>query len=181
MRGTTASRTPVVPGREPGIEIDEVGVADEVADAGVATAPREHRTVEWSEHVDVLRATGPDRADRIGVVGWNTAANRVSVPSTISSKTMSALFSPDWGRARGWLSIFTTSAGRARISSAELTGSPVSGILTTSGNVVVVLVDRCRRVDVVVDRATVVVDAGVVVEVVVGLTLVVVELGIAAG
>ena len=44
------------------------------------------------------------RADRIGPTTlvpwhWKTAAKRVIPPSTGSSKTMSALLSPVWGRA----------------------------------------------------------------------------------
>ena len=56
---------------------------------------------------------------------WKTAAKRVS-PSTFSSMTMSALFSPACGRAFGWLSILATSAGRAAFA-ASSTGSPVNG------------------------------------------------------
>src|SRR2546428_261854 len=58
-----------------------------------------------------------ERADRTGPTGfdsseWNSAANRVIPPSTPSSKTTSAWFSPIWGRALGALSIFTTRTGR---------------------------------------------------------------------
>ena len=86
------------------------------------------------------------RPDRIGPTGsaswdWNTAAKRVRLPSTISSNTMSASLKPACGRAAGSLSILTTSAGRWMISSAVLTGTPVSGIRITTGTVVVVVVD----------------------------------------
>ena len=75
-------------------------------------------------HANSGRLSGPSmstscgRPDRIGPTGsaswvWNTAAKRVSVPSTISSKTMSALLRPVCGGPRGWLSILTTSAGRS--------------------------------------------------------------------
>jgi hypothetical protein len=87
---------------------------------------------------------------------------------------MSALFNPACGRAAGWLSILTTSAGRWMISSAVLTGSPVSGNRITTGNVVVVVVDV--EVDVVVlGTVVVVVDVVVVVVVLRGAVVVVVD------
>src|SRR5258705_40720 len=59
-----------------------------------------------------------ERADRTGPTEpgsseLNTAARRVTPPSTCSSNTMSAWFIPDSGRARGPLSIFTTRADPA--------------------------------------------------------------------
>src|SRR5882724_291896 len=71
-----------------------------------------------------------ERADRTGPTGfdsseWNSAANRVMPPSTPSSKTTSAWFSPIWGRAFGALSIFTTSTGRFEATMSI--GRPVSG------------------------------------------------------
>src|SRR5437868_3538732 len=51
-----------------------------------------------------------------------TARNRLSPPSTGSTYTMSAAFSPVCGRARTMLSIFTASTGPR-----EVTGSPVNG------------------------------------------------------
>src|SRR3954452_17440616 len=100
-------------------------------------------------------ATSVVRADRIGPTGsesseWKMAASRVTLPSTISSYTTSAWFSPSCGRA--WvplplpsaLSIFTTSAGRASLP-ASVAGSPVSGYagggaVDVVGAVVVVVV-----------------------------------------
>src|SRR5579859_2104853 len=81
------------------------------------------------------------RVERIGPtrsasLDCQTQANRVMPPSTCSSKQMSALVSPDWGRATGSrLSIFTTSAGRLSLP-ASAGGRPVRG--DTGGVVVVV-------------------------------------------
>src|SRR3954454_14983668 len=71
------------------------------------------------------------RAERIGprlvaLSHWNTANSRVSPPSTSSSTTTSALSTPDCGRARSMLSIFTASATRWALWPAS-TGAPVSG------------------------------------------------------
>jgi hypothetical protein len=70
------------------------------------------------------------RADRIEPIcsasdDWNTAMNRV-IPSTISSKTMSALLRPCCGRADAALLILIASAGRFCVD-ASLIGRPVSG------------------------------------------------------
>ena len=98
------------------------------------------------------------RPDRIGPIGselceWKTAANLVVRPSTTSSNTMSAMASPLWlGTAAALLSIFATSAGRNRMSSALATGSPVSGWRIVAGTVVEVV-----ELDVVVVALTVVV------------------------
>src|SRR5579859_3220792 len=81
------------------------------------------------------------RVERIGPtrsasLDCQTQANRVMPPSTCSSKQMSALVSPDWGRATGSrLSIFTTSAGRLSLP-ASAGGRPVRG---DTGAVVVVV------------------------------------------
>ncbi len=87
------------------------------------------------------------RAERTGPTGsasmdWNTDANRVTLPSTISSKTTSAELMPTCGRppwpcAGSALSIFTTSAGRAAFAGSS-TGSPVSGKTGPGAAVVVV-------------------------------------------
>src|SRR5581483_10967933 len=93
-------------------------------------------------------ATSVLRAERIGPTGsasveWNTAASRVTLPSTFSSYTTSAWFRPSCGRAEfepepSALSIFTTSAGRASFAGSS-TGRPVSGY--TGGGAVVVVTD----------------------------------------
>src|SRR5262249_15602189 len=64
-------------------------------------------------------------------VDWNTAARRVTLPSTISSYTTSAWLSPSCGRASlprppSALSIFTTSAGRLAVAG-SFTGRPGKG------------------------------------------------------
>src|SRR3989449_7593080 len=71
------------------------------------------------------------RTERTGPTGlgaeeWNTAMNRVTPPSTTSSKTTSAASRPDWGRASGAFSILTISAGRWVVSPLG-SGRPVSG------------------------------------------------------
>src|SRR5918994_2117289 len=78
--------------------------------------------------------TGPTPAES---VEWNTAARRVRLPSTGSSMTMSAWLRPAWGRARGWLSTFTNSAGRL-IRPSKAPSTPVSG--ATGGGAAVVVV-----------------------------------------
>src|SRR6188472_4128612 len=69
---------------------------------------------------------------------WNTAAKRVAPSLMISSNTMSAELSPVCGRAGPTLSILTACAGRCGISLGSATGTPVSGMRSTSGSVVVV-------------------------------------------
>src|SRR5262245_54777441 len=58
------------------------------------------------------------------------------MPSTSSSKTMSAWLIAVCGRAQGLLSIFTTTAGCCSCDS-DRTGSPVSGYAGPRGTVVV--------------------------------------------
>src|SRR5215204_5905154 len=66
------------------------------------------------------------------------AAKRVSLPSTISSKTMSARFRPCWVRwAHPTLSIFTANAGRSGATWPYANGAPVSGIRSTGAGTVV--------------------------------------------
>src|SRR3954454_24117233 len=82
-----------------------------------------------------------ERADRTGPTGletfdWKMAARRVMPPSTSSSTTMSASFSPIWGRAALELSILTIRATRLSRAASEVS-TPVSG--NTGGAVVVVV------------------------------------------
>src|SRR5918994_2089993 len=97
--------------------------------------------------------TGPTPAES---VEWNTAARRVRLPSTGSSMTMSAWLRPAWGRALGWLSTFTNSAGRL-IRPSKAPSTPVSAA-TGGGGAVVVVVGG--RVVVVVGGRVVVVGSG---------------------
>src|ERR687897_2935733 len=82
--------------------------------------------------------TGPTPAES---VEWNTAARRVRLPSTGSSMTMSAWLRPAWGRALGWLSTFTNSAGRL-IRPSKAPSTPVSWATGGGGAVVVVVGGR---------------------------------------
>ena len=74
------------------------------------------RTAADQRHgnVQVARTSRAHRAHEPASFEWKIAARRVMPPSTPSSTTMSAPPIPYWGRALGALSIFTTSAGRAR-------------------------------------------------------------------
>src|ERR1700730_4886695 len=94
-----------------------------------------------------VERTGPTRSASLDC---QTQAKRVMPPSTCSSKQMSALVSPDCGRATGSrLSIFTTSAGRLSLP-ASAGGRPVRG---DTGGVVVVVGSTVVVVDSVVDVA----------------------------
>ena len=62
------------------------------ASSGLPSCPRMPMSMLRAER------TGPISAD---VWHWNTAAKRVMPPSTGSSKMMSALSRPDWGRPAG--------------------------------------------------------------------------------
>src|SRR4051794_6861206 len=61
---------------------------------------------------------------------------------------MSAWFKPLCGRASPWLSILTTSAGRAASAGSSI-GNPVNGITGSAGMVVDVDVEDCELDDVV--------------------------------
>src|ERR671911_1562666 len=117
-----------------------------------ANSGRPKRGTSSRSLVRIDRA-GPTPAES---VEWNTAARRVRLPSTGSSMTMSAWLRPAWGRARGWLSTFTNSAGRL-IRPSKAPSTPVSGA-TGGGGAVVVVVGG--RVVVVVGGRVVVVGSG---------------------
>src|SRR6516225_3222657 len=79
-------------------------------------------------------ATSVERVDRIGPTrsasaDWNTAASRVSAPSTCSSNTTSAWLRPAWGCAPDSLSTLTTRATRIALLASGC-GKPVSGDTT---------------------------------------------------
>ena len=73
-------------------------VADRPGHERVAARPDEERPAELGEEVDVGGASRTNGSDRVGVLDWKTAENRV-MPSTISSKTTSAWLIPTCGRA----------------------------------------------------------------------------------
>ena len=77
------------------------------------------------ESVGRIDRTGPRYSESLS---WNTAMNRVNPPSTRSSITASASWSPDCGRASGWLSILTAIALRSRlVSDRRAIRSPATG------------------------------------------------------
>ena len=125
------------PGHTARVEVDEVGVGDRLGDAGVAAAPGEQRPLQAAEQVDVLRAPGADRPDRVAESAVEDGGEARAVLDDLLEHDVGGVETA-LRAGRGLLSILTTSAGRSGTVCPNSSGTPVSGIRSMTSSVVVV-------------------------------------------